>query len=102
MHWGDVRGWLSEGGTLSKCPRHLNAPSTLFSSTASDVFWLHDRSQVHVLISVVVGTARCAAFRERQGRLKAAKNLVSRGRDIPKPFLSLQVQTQKQSEGLGF
>ena len=20
MHWGDVRGWLSEGGTLSMCP----------------------------------------------------------------------------------
>ena len=38
--WSDVRGWLSEGGTL-------------------------------------LGTSRCPAFRERSGRLKAAKNLVS-------------------------
>jgi len=27
----------------------------------------------------VIGSARCAAFRERTGRLKAAKNLVGRG-----------------------
>lgn len=39
MHWEDVRGWLSEGGTL-------------------------------------IGTARCLAFYERSGRLKAAKNMV--------------------------
>lgn len=38
--WDDVRGFLSEGGTL-------------------------------------IGTARCAAFRERPGRLTAAKNMVS-------------------------
>lgn len=44
MFWGDVRGWLSEGGTL-------------------------------------IGTARCAAFRERPGRLRAAKNLVTNGVD---------------------
>ena len=44
MFWGDVRGWLSEGGTL-------------------------------------IGTARCAAFRERSGRLKAAKNLITTGID---------------------
>ena len=44
MFWGDVRGWLSEGGTL-------------------------------------IGTARCAAFRERPGRLKAVKNLVTTGID---------------------
>ena len=44
MKWGDVRGWLSEGGTL-------------------------------------IGTARCAAFRERPGRLKAAKNLIINGID---------------------
>ncbi|PWN31723.1 6-phosphofructokinase [Meira miltonrushii] len=40
--WDDVRGWMSEGGTL-------------------------------------IGTARCAEFRERSGRLKAAKNLISCG-----------------------
>ena len=44
MEWPDVRGWLSEGGTL-------------------------------------IGTARCAAFRERWGRLKAAKNMVLNGID---------------------
>ena len=27
----------------------------------------------------VIGSARCKEFREREGRLKAAKNLVSRG-----------------------
>jgi len=42
--WDDVRGFLSEGGTL-------------------------------------IGTARCAAFRERWGRLKAAKNMVEKGID---------------------
>lgn len=42
MHWEDVRGWLSQGGTL-------------------------------------IGTARCASFRTRAGRLLAAKNLVLRG-----------------------
>ncbi|KAI9885327.1 MAG: RNA polymerase II mediator complex subunit [Watsoniomyces obsoletus] len=42
MYWDDVRGWLSEGGTL-------------------------------------IGTARCKAFMERPGRLRAAKNLVTRG-----------------------
>lgn len=44
MSWEDVRGWLSEGGTL-------------------------------------IGTARCAAFRERWGRLKAADNMVEKGID---------------------
>src|SRR5690606_26200667 len=44
MGWEDVRGWLSEGGTL-------------------------------------IGTARCLSFRERSGRLKAAKNLIARGID---------------------
>jgi 6-phosphofructokinase 1 len=44
MEWGDVRGWLSEGGTL-------------------------------------IGTARCMAFYERPGRLKAAKNMVLNGID---------------------
>ncbi|KAK7205373.1 phosphofructokinase-domain-containing protein [Myxozyma melibiosi] len=44
MKWEDVRGWLSEGGTL-------------------------------------IGTARCAAFRERWGRLKAAKNMIVNGID---------------------
>lgn len=44
MKWGDVRGWLSEGGTL-------------------------------------IGTARCPAFRQRSGRLKAAKNLIIHGID---------------------
>ncbi|KAI9709728.1 MAG: 6-phosphofructokinase, alpha subunit [Bogoriella megaspora] len=44
MDWDDVRGWLSEGGTL-------------------------------------IGTARCAAFRERAGRRKAAKNMVIHGID---------------------
>ncbi|KAI9844260.1 MAG: hypothetical protein M1837_005670 [Sclerophora amabilis] len=44
MQWEDVRGWLSEGGTL-------------------------------------IGTARCAAFRERPGRLKAAKNMILNGID---------------------
>ncbi|KAF3934398.1 6-phosphofructokinase [Dactylellina cionopaga] len=44
MCWEDVRGWLSEGGTL-------------------------------------IGTARCAAFRERPGRLAAAKNLILNGID---------------------
>ncbi|OBT51981.1 6-phosphofructokinase [Pseudogymnoascus sp. 24MN13] len=44
MSWGDVRGWLSEGGTL-------------------------------------IGTARCKAFYERPGRLKAAKNMVINGID---------------------
>lgn len=41
-HWEDVRGWLSEGGTL-------------------------------------IGTARCKAFTERPGRLKAAKNMIDKG-----------------------
>lgn len=41
-HWEDVRGWLSEGGTL-------------------------------------IGTARCKAFTERPGRLKAAKNMIDNG-----------------------
>ncbi|KAF2457848.1 phosphofructokinase-domain-containing protein [Lineolata rhizophorae] len=44
MQWDDVRGFLSEGGTL-------------------------------------IGTARCMAFMERAGRLKAAKNMVVRGMD---------------------
>jgi len=42
--WEDVRGYLSEGGTL-------------------------------------IGTARCAAFRERPGRLRAAKNMIDKGID---------------------
>ena len=42
MDWADVRGWMSEGGTL-------------------------------------IGTARCQEFRERKGRLKAAKHLIDRG-----------------------
>lgn len=44
MYWEDVRGWLSEGGTL-------------------------------------IGTARCKAFMERIGRLRAAKNMVLAGID---------------------
>ena len=44
MVWEDVRGWLSEGGTL-------------------------------------IGTARCKEFMERSGRLKAAKNMISKGID---------------------
>jgi 6-phosphofructokinase 1 len=44
FQWSDVRGWLSEGGTL-------------------------------------IGTARCMAFYERPGRLKAAKNMVLNGID---------------------
>ena len=44
IQWGDVRGWLSEGGTL-------------------------------------IGTARCMAFMERAGRLRAARNLVASGID---------------------
>ncbi|KAI9826143.1 MAG: 6-phosphofructokinase, alpha subunit [Thelocarpon impressellum] len=44
MDWMDVRGWLSEGGTL-------------------------------------IGTARCKAFMQREGRLQAAKNLILKGID---------------------
>ncbi|KKK23138.1 hypothetical protein P175DRAFT_0502535 [Aspergillus ochraceoroseus IBT 24754] len=44
LHWEDVRGWLSRGGTL-------------------------------------IGSARCMTFRERSGRLRAAKNMVLRGID---------------------
>lgn len=44
LEWGDVRGWLSLGGTL-------------------------------------IGTARCMEFREREGRLLAAKNMILRGID---------------------
>ncbi|KAJ6023745.1 hypothetical protein N7540_004542 [Penicillium herquei] len=44
MHWEDVRGWQSRGGTL-------------------------------------IGSARCMSFRERAGRLRAAKNMVLRGID---------------------
>ncbi|GIJ92567.1 6-phosphofructokinase, alpha subunit [Aspergillus pseudoviridinutans] len=44
LHWEDVRGWLSKGGTL-------------------------------------IGSARSMAFRERAGRLRAAKNMVLRGID---------------------
>ncbi|KAJ5773754.1 6-phosphofructokinase eukaryotic type [Penicillium paradoxum] len=44
LHWEDVRGWLSRGGTL-------------------------------------IGSARSMAFRERAGRMKAAKNMVLRGID---------------------
>ncbi|KAH8660780.1 phosphofructokinase-domain-containing protein [Tricladium varicosporioides] len=44
FEWPEVRGWLSEGGTL-------------------------------------IGTARCMAFYERPGRLKAAKNMVLNGID---------------------
>ncbi|PYH83764.1 6-phosphofructokinase pfkA [Aspergillus uvarum CBS 121591] len=44
VYWEDVRGWLSQGGTL-------------------------------------IGSARCMTFRERPGRLKAAKNMVLRGID---------------------
>ena len=44
MGWDDVRGWLSEGGTL-------------------------------------IGTARCPAFRERDGRRRAAKNMILHGID---------------------
>jgi 6-phosphofructokinase 1 len=44
MHWEDVRGWLSRGGTL-------------------------------------IGSARCKSFLTRDGRLKAAKNMVVRGID---------------------
>ena len=42
MDWADVRGWLSEGGTL-------------------------------------IGTARCQEFRDRSGRLRAAKNMIDYG-----------------------
>ncbi|KAJ5584006.1 uncharacterized protein N7459_003806 [Penicillium hispanicum] len=44
VHWEDVRGWLSRGGTL-------------------------------------IGSARSMAFRERAGRMRAAKNMVLRGID---------------------
>ena len=44
LHWEDVRGWLSRGGTL-------------------------------------IGSARSMAFRERAGRMKAAKNMVLKGID---------------------
>ena len=44
MHWEDVRGWLSRGGTL-------------------------------------IGSARSMAFRERDGRRQAAKNMILRGID---------------------
>ncbi|KXG48504.1 Phosphofructokinase [Penicillium griseofulvum] len=44
LHWEDVRGWLSRGGTL-------------------------------------IGSARSKAFRERAGRMQAAKNMVLRGID---------------------
>ncbi|EON65252.1 6-phosphofructokinase [Coniosporium apollinis CBS 100218] len=44
MKWDDVRGFLSEGGTM-------------------------------------IGTARCMSFKERWGRLKAAKNMVVKGID---------------------
>ncbi|KAL5337224.1 phosphofructokinase-domain-containing protein [Aspergillus crustosus] len=44
LHWEDVRGWLSRGGTL-------------------------------------IGSARCMTFRERPGRLRAAKNMILRGID---------------------
>ena len=44
MQWEDVRGWLSEGGTL-------------------------------------IGTARCMAFMQRPGRLKAANNMIEKGID---------------------
>ncbi|KAJ5118221.1 glycoside hydrolase [Penicillium atrosanguineum] len=44
LHWEDVRGWLSRGGTL-------------------------------------IGSARCMTFRERAGRMKAAKNMILRGID---------------------
>jgi 6-phosphofructokinase 1 len=44
LEWGDVRGWLSLGGTL-------------------------------------IGTARCQEFRERDGRLLAAKNMILKGID---------------------
>ncbi|KEZ39194.1 6-phosphofructokinase [Scedosporium apiospermum] len=44
MQWHEVRGWLSEGGTL-------------------------------------IGTARCKAFFEREGRLVAAKNMILNGID---------------------
>lgn len=44
MYWEDVRGYLSEGGTL-------------------------------------IGTARCKAFTQRPGRLRAAKNMILNGID---------------------
>ena len=44
MNWDDVRGWLSEGGTL-------------------------------------IGTARCPSFRERDGRRRAARNMILNGID---------------------
>ncbi|CAG7929856.1 unnamed protein product [Penicillium olsonii] len=44
LHWEDVRGWLSRGGTL-------------------------------------IGSARSMGFRERAGRMQAAKNMVLRGID---------------------
>ena len=44
LEWGDVRGWLSLGGTL-------------------------------------IGTARCMEFKEREGRLLAAKNMILKGID---------------------
>ncbi|KAL4804145.1 phosphofructokinase-domain-containing protein [Aspergillus unguis] len=44
LQWEDVRGWLSQGGTL-------------------------------------IGSARCLSFRERPGRLRAAKNMIVRGID---------------------
>ena len=44
MHWQDVRGYLTEGGTK-------------------------------------IGTARCMAFKERPGRLKACKNMIEAGID---------------------
>ncbi|QEL62265.1 6-phosphofructokinase subunit beta [Candidozyma auris] len=44
MHWQDVRGYLTEGGTK-------------------------------------IGTARCMAFKERAGRMKACKNMIAAGID---------------------
>ena len=58
-----MRGWLSQGGTLigtGRCWKHI-----------LDI----GRGKADF------STARCAAFRERPGRLRAAKNLITFGID---------------------
>jgi 6-phosphofructokinase 1 len=43
-----------------------------------EAHWSSVSGIIH-LGGTVIGSARCAAFRQREGRLRAAKNLVDRG-----------------------
>ena len=60
------------------------------------------RLETLMFASILVGTARCQSFRERPGRLKAAKNMILNGIDgnvsILLAFQNLQLHRVRPSD----